>query len=111
MCHSSHVQPYLRTTQNNQFGANAVMSFANGATGYTRLELQGTSQTLAGIQGTTGSGVIQDRESGTGTNSVLTINNTGDYSYNGFLRHRQRHPGLDQLRSGHPDAQRHQHQL
>ena len=42
-------QPYIRTTQNNQFGPTSVMTFANPWGQWTRFDLQGTSQTLAGI--------------------------------------------------------------
>ena len=82
-------QPNLRMAANEQFGAGVVMTFVNPSGSFPRFDLQGTTQTLAGIQGTTGAGVIQnERQGGGGTAAAgtLTISNSADFSYNGFLR-------------------------
>ena len=82
-------QPNLRMAANEQFGSGVVMTFVNPSGSFPRFDLQGTTQTLAGIQNTTGAGVIQnERQGGGGTTAAgtLKINNGADFSYNGFLR-------------------------
>ncbi len=88
---STTINPTINTTQPNQFGSGSVISFINGVGGYTRLQLAGNNQTLAGLSGSTGGGVVQN----SGYNSVtatqgatLTINTPSgtSYSYNGYLR-------------------------
>ena len=81
-------QPNLRMGGNEQFGPGVVMTFANPAGQFTRFDLLGTTQTLAGISNTTGTGVIQNGGIGVGsaTNATLTLNTATDFSYNGYLR-------------------------
>ncbi|MBN8457587.1 MAG: autotransporter-associated beta strand repeat-containing protein [Verrucomicrobia bacterium] len=96
-------QANLRMSASNQFGAGVRLNYGNANGQWARLDLMGTSQTLAGIH--TGSssttpngGIVQNREiSNTTANrglSVLTLNgNTSDanypvggYLFNGYLR-------------------------
>ncbi len=99
-------QPNLRTTANEQFASGVVMTFTNPIGSFPRFDLQGTTQTLAGIQNTTGAGVIQNEKFGGGGTSgpaTLTLNNTADYSYNGYMRDRDSGPGaylLNLVKSG-----------
>lgn len=82
-------QPHLRMSQNNQFGPGVVMTFVNAAGGWTRFDLQGTSQTLAGLQSNAAGGVIQnERLGGGGTTApgTLTLDGSGTYTYNGWIR-------------------------
>jgi fibronectin-binding autotransporter adhesin len=85
---SNTVNPYLRTTQNFQFAPGAVMTFVNAPGGYTRFELQGTQQALAGISDSLGGGVVQNSESGIAGNSQLTLSPaaTASYAYAGYFR-------------------------
>jgi fibronectin-binding autotransporter adhesin len=82
-------QPNLRMAVNEQFGPGLVLNFVNAAGNWMRFDLQGTTQTLEGIQCTTGGGIVQnDKTGGGGTTSAATliINNTADYSFNGYMR-------------------------
>lgn len=90
-------QPNLRMAANEQFGAGVVVTLANPAGSWTRFDLQGTTQTLAGIQSTTGGGVIQNEKIGGGGTSAaatLTLNGSGTYSYNGYMRDRDNGAGI-----------------
>ena len=75
------------TTQNNQFGPGAVMSF-NGTAGNGYFELDGTTQTLAGVNETNSRGVIENQQFApvNAGNSALILNGTGNYSFNGYMR-------------------------
>ena len=93
-------QPNLRMAANEQFGAGVVMTFVNPAGSYPRFDLQGTTQSLAGIVDATGAGVTQNEKlggGGTAAAGTLTVNGAGTYSYNGYLR--------DQDNGGRPDLQ------
>jgi autotransporter-associated beta strand protein len=82
-------QPNLRMMKDQQFAPGVVMTFVNVIGAYPRFDLQGTTQTLSGIQGLTGGGVIQNERlasGGTGGPGTLIINNTADYVFDGFLR-------------------------
>ncbi|MEX2212586.1 MAG: autotransporter-associated beta strand repeat-containing protein [Phycisphaeraceae bacterium] len=90
------LSPNIWMTTNNQLGGNGVLTFAtevNNVIGHGRFMLEGTTQTLAGIQSNNGiqAGVIQNSESGVagpanaGT-SLLVLAGSGNYSFNGFLR-------------------------
>ena len=90
-------QANLRMLQNEQFGTNnggVVMSFVNASGQWGRFDLQGTTQTLAGLVGgtatTASSGIIQNRAIGDGYSNwgtcTLTLNGTGNYLYNGYIR-------------------------
>jgi fibronectin-binding autotransporter adhesin len=92
----------LRMLEDNQFGTGVRMDFNNASGSWSRLDLLGTDQELAGINTGTatilGGGVIQNREihgtANRGT-SVLTLNGNlddpnypaqGYYLFNGHLR-------------------------
>jgi len=79
---------YVYLDQSNQIASSAVITFGATATTSSRLNLRGHTQTVAGISCSTGRGVIQnvEYESGISADGVLTINNSVDYSYNGYLR-------------------------
>ena len=85
-------QPNLIMRQSNQFGSGIVMNFANASGNYGRFDLEGTNQTLAGLNAgslsTLGGGVVQNvGPDGTGTGtSTLTLNGGGNYLYNGYVR-------------------------
>ncbi len=84
-------QPHLRMLANEQFAPGATLTFANYFNNWTRFDLQGTTQTLAGLQGTLGGGVLQnERLGGGGTTApgTLIINNSADYTYDGYMRDR-----------------------
>ena len=91
-------QPNLRMAANEQFGAGVVMTFVNAPGNWTRFDLQGTAQTLAGLDGATGGGVVQnERLGGGGTFGPATLtldNNIGSFSYNGYLRDRDNGAGF-----------------
>lgn len=61
---------------NNQIATSSVVTFNSSST----LSLNGSSQTLAGIQTLSGSPVIQNGLVSGDASSVLTINNTNDYN-------------------------------
>ena len=79
---------YLVLNAGGQIPASAVMTFSPTSSAYAYFETFGNSQTLAGISDSTGRGVIENSEleSGLAANAVLTVNNTADCSYNGYLR-------------------------
>ncbi|MEO5933986.1 MAG: autotransporter-associated beta strand repeat-containing protein, partial [Duganella sp.] len=68
------------------------MNFVNADSNWTRFDLLGTNQTLAGINSGTAStasgGVIQNGgyNLASNTTGTLTLNGTGSYLYNGFIR-------------------------
>ncbi|CAN5667549.1 autotransporter-associated beta strand repeat-containing protein [soil metagenome] len=83
----------LRMGANEQFGAGVVMNFVNSSGNWGRFDLQGTTQTLAGINagtlGTQGGGVIQNQNVNgvdPGADATLTLNGSATYLYNGYLR-------------------------
>jgi autotransporter-associated beta strand protein len=94
-------QVNLRMSASNQFGDNVRIDFNNPSGQWSRFDLMGTSQALAGITTgnfvTQGAGVIQNRESSGTANrgtSTFTLNGdttdplypVGGYTYNGHLR-------------------------
>ena len=108
-------QPNFRMGANYQFDPNAVMTFANASGNWTRFDLQNTTQSLAGIQCTTGGGIIQNERLGGGGTvgpATLIISNTADYSFTGYFRDRdggdgtypigliKNGPGLQELSGG-----------
>lgn len=81
--------PSLRMAANEQFGSGVVMTFVNPTGSFPRFELQGTTQSLAGMNDTTGAGVTQNEKfggGGTAAAGTLTLNGSGTYAYNGYLR-------------------------
>lgn len=78
----------LRHSASDQIPDSTVLRFGrNPASGYPHWEMLGNSETLAGIEAAV-DGVIQNAAftNGIYAESVLTISNTADYSYNGYLR-------------------------
>ncbi len=61
---------------NNQIASSAIVTFNGSST----LSLNGSSQTLAGIQTLSGSPVIQNGLASGDASSVLTINNSNDFN-------------------------------
>lgn len=87
-------QANLRMLQPQQFGAGVVMNFGNASGQWARFDLNGTSQTFAGLNAgvlaTQAGAVVQNRMVGDSTTQLgpvtLTLNGTGTYLYNGYLR-------------------------
>jgi autotransporter-associated beta strand protein len=66
----------------NQFPTTSVVTFSG--TEYPTLELYGHSVTVAGFGG---AGVIENTEAETGVgNGTLTVNNSADYTFSGYIR-------------------------
>jgi fibronectin-binding autotransporter adhesin len=85
---SASINPTINTTQPNQFGTGTVITFLNSPGGYTRLQLLGNNQSMAGLSDSLGAGVVQDGglNLGATTNATLTLNSSSNYSFNGFFR-------------------------
>ena len=93
-------QANIKTMYDNQFGSGVVMNFGNASGNWDRLDLVGTSQSLAGIItgniSTAGGGIVQNAGlDGYSLNSAtltLTGNSTdsfypvGGYIFNGYIR-------------------------
>ncbi len=79
---------YLILNGSEQIASSATLTFLplRGASAY--FELLGNNQTLAGIGDITTNGVIENAEQETGIANLgtLTINNSSDCSYNGYIR-------------------------
>jgi len=87
---NNNLSPDVYTTVNNQFAHGTVVSFANNAGDHGRLDLMGTTQTVAGIDSSTYAaqrGVVQNSEAipNAGASS-LVLNGSGTYLFGGFLR-------------------------
>lgn len=84
----------LRMLQPNQFGSNVTLNFGNASGQWGRFDLNGKNQTLAGLNAgllaTQGGAVVQNRLVGDSSSQLgpvtLTLNGTGEYLYNGYLR-------------------------
>ncbi len=78
-------------TQNGQLGGSGTLTFS-GASSNARFDLgKGQHKDLAGLVETNGLGVVQNSETAFGGpsnsgNATLTLNGSGPYSFNGFLR-------------------------
>jgi autotransporter-associated beta strand protein len=87
-------QVNLRMTASDQFGTNVRLDFNNPSGQWSRLDLQGTSQALAGVNTgtltTQGAGVIQNRNVSDTTSqwgpATLTLTGSGTYLFNGHFR-------------------------
>lgn len=86
---------FLNMGASNQFGPNAVITFANGTgSADAKFQLRGTNQTVAGLASPTVAGIpiVQNDESGTPGFSgnpgaaTLTINAASDHSFRGIIR-------------------------
>ena len=81
----------LYMLQNNQFAPGSVLRWVSNVADHARVELLGTTQTVAGIDNTatSGVGVVQNYEQAPVSSdgaSTLVINGTGSYTFNGYLR-------------------------
>ena len=77
-------------TANGQLGGSGVLTYS-GASSNARFYLEGTTQSLAGINESNAIGIIENSESGVAgpSNSgtgTLTLTGSGSYSFNGYLR-------------------------
>jgi autotransporter-associated beta strand protein len=86
-------QANIRHLYDQQYGANVVMNFNNPSGQWTRFDLWGTHQTLAGVNSgnatTLGSGIIQNQgisNQGSIGLASITLNGSGEYLFNGYLR-------------------------
>ena len=82
-----------RSAWNSQIGSGTVANFLGTSTNYGRLVLQGTTQTLSGINaGTTSTlfGAIVENQGlagfASGQDGTLILNGSGAYVYNGYFR-------------------------
>ena len=83
-------QPHLRMFQDNQFAPGVEMNFVNPDGQWTRFDLQGTTQTLAGLNAAAGIGAVVQNErlggGGTASDGTLIINGSGINSFHGHMR-------------------------
>ena len=90
-----HTSTFLQLTRSNQLADNTVVWFDAASGRNAHLKMNGFLQTdvtdtIAGIVDFTGQGVIENTqdEADFNFNSVLTLNNSEDYSFNGFIRNK-----------------------
>ena len=92
---NSGADQFVNCTQNNQFGPTSVVEFDNIVTYHGRFQLNGTTQTIAGLDNTrygasptgTGLGVMQAAVSGaSGGTLIIQPANGTSYFFNGLLR-------------------------
>ena len=85
---SAQGNTYLILNGSNQIASSATLTFASARAMHTYFELLGNQQTLAGIADGSGRGIIEnaEQESGISSNGTLTINNTANCSYGGYIR-------------------------
>ncbi len=71
---------------NNQFSASAVINFNGGY--WPHFELLGYTVTVANISDANGTGVIENTqgEAGVSANGVMTVNDSTNSSYSGYIR-------------------------
>ena len=85
-------QPNLRMQQSGQFAPGVVMAFPNTSGNWARFDLAGTNQTLAGLNAgnvaTQAGAIVQNKglDNVSTGNSILTLDGSGDYTYNGYIR-------------------------
>lgn len=87
-------QANLRMAASNQFGDDVTLNFNNPSGAWSRLDLQGTTQALAGVNTgnltTQGAGVIQNRNVTDSTSqwgqATLALTGSGTYVFNGHFR-------------------------
>jgi autotransporter-associated beta strand protein len=90
---------FLVLNGDNQIASSCVMSFYN-PNAWGHFDLNGHTQTLAGINDTDGWGVIEGRWDNTGLNadSVLIINGADPSTFNGTIRDKCQGTGYGRLR-------------
>ena len=83
----------------NQIASSSTVSF-NNPNAWGHFDLNGHSQTLAGINDTDTWGVIEGRWDNTGVNadSVLTVNNSSPSTFNGTIRDKSQGTGSGRLK-------------
>jgi len=91
MGNGQNLAPHLRMTQSDQFAPGSVMSFVNNWGHWARFDLQGTTQTLAGLDtgGVARGAVVQNERSGGGGTSAagtLILDGAANYAFQGYLR-------------------------
>lgn len=100
----NNLSPDVYTTVDNQFPAGSVVRFINNTGDHGRLDLMGTSQTVAGLDNSSywnERGVVQNSEAiANSGSSRLTLNGTGSYQFYGFLRNQTGTLGLSKTGSG-----------
>lgn len=101
----NNLSPDLYTFQDNQFGPGTVVSFINDVGDHGRFELDGTVQTVAGIQTvgySTIRGIVQNCESSVNNpgTSMLILNGSGNYTFGGYLRNQTGVIGLTKNGAG-----------
>ena len=87
-------QANLRMAASSQFGDDVTLNFNNPSGAWSRLDLQGTTQALAGINTgtltTQGAGVVQNRNVTDSTSqwgqATLALTGSGTYVFNGHFR-------------------------
>jgi fibronectin-binding autotransporter adhesin len=85
---AGNTQYWVTCQRDNQIAPTSTINWS-GTGAWQELQLMGHSLTLAGISATpTAGGVIQGAwdDTGISANSVLTVNNTVDCSYTGYMR-------------------------
>ncbi len=77
---------FTQVQGNNQIAASSVLTFAGGY--WPHFELLGHAVTVSGIYDVNATGVIENTQSeyGISANGVLTVNNSANYSFNGYVR-------------------------
>lgn len=92
---SSNGTAVVQLARANQIVDTGLLSFNGAGSKNGYFKMAGFSETVAGIQDTSGAGVIENVESettstiaGANTNAVLTLAGGGDYYYNGYIRNR-----------------------
>ncbi|MFZ1937098.1 MAG: autotransporter-associated beta strand repeat-containing protein, partial [Thermoguttaceae bacterium] len=85
---SAQGDTYLILNGSNQIASSATLTFAPVRAMNAYFELLGNQQTLAGIVDSSGRGIIENAEqqSGISSNGTLTINNTANCTYGGYIR-------------------------
>ena len=68
----------------NQFATSSVLNFQGGY--WPHFLLNGNNVTVAGISDSYGTGVIENTQDGSAAAATITINNSANYSFNGYIR-------------------------
>lgn len=80
-----------------QIADTSTITFAGASGQWSYFKLMGFSETVAGLS-SAANGVIENMESETvNTNVTLTVNNSADYSYTGFIRNKSSGSGTGTL--------------
>ncbi len=90
MVNTSAPTLYFTPGVNNQLSGTGILSFT-GATGNSRFDLMGSTQSVSGVNSTVTGSVIQNSEAINGapssnTAGTLVLTGSGNYSFTGFMR-------------------------